>query len=166
MTPLLTALIVGLAAAGIFALRPVTAKIKTVLNQNLVVDFQIKFQSLQLVLAAVVLLLVYFLNPENFAHFFRMGNVNAHISKIAWLGVTGNETWLEIATSIGLYITIGTGTFMFFQLKKLAWTIATFCSACSGQFYFQWRMPFQKKQFSESGSSRRCMEFSPSPSLS
>jgi hypothetical protein len=46
MTPLLTALIVCLAAAGIFALRPVTAKIKTVFHSNPVVNAQIKFQSL------------------------------------------------------------------------------------------------------------------------
>ncbi len=118
MITLLTALIVGLAAAGIFALRPVTAKIKTVFHSNRVVNTQIKFQILQLLLAAVVLFLIYLINPENFAHFFRLGNVNAHISKIAWLGVSGNETWLEIATSIGLFITLGTAIFMFFQLKK------------------------------------------------
>ena len=118
MIPLLIAVIVGLAAAGIFALRPVTTKIKTVFHSNRVVNTQIKFQSLQLVLAAVVLFLIYLINPENFAHFFRLGNVNAHISKIAWLGVSGNETWLEIATSIGLFITLGTAIFMFFQLKK------------------------------------------------
>jgi membrane protease YdiL (CAAX protease family) len=118
MIAALTFIMVILAGAGIFALRPVTAKIKTVLNPNSVVDFQIKFQSLQLVLTAVVLLLVYLLNPENFILFFRMGNVTVHISKIAWLGVTGKETWLEIATSIGLFITLGTGIFMFFQLKK------------------------------------------------
>jgi membrane protease YdiL (CAAX protease family) len=136
MTPLLTALIVGLAAAGIFALRLVTAKIKTVFHSNPVVNMQIKFQSLQLVLTAIVLLLVYFLNPENFAHFFRMGNVNAHISKIAWLGVTGNETWLEIATSIGLYITIGTAIFMFFQLKKAGVDYHYFL------FSLLWAIPF------------------------
>ena len=136
MTPLLTALIVGLAAAGIFALRPVTAKIKTVFHQNSVVDYQIKFQALQLALTAIVLLLVYLLNPENFAHFFRLGDVNAHISQIAWLGVTGNEIWLEIATSIGLFITLGTTIFMFFQLKK----------ACVDYHYFLfsllWAIPF------------------------
>ena len=120
MIPLLTTLIIGLAAAGIFALRPVITKIKIVLNQNSVVDYQIKFQSLQLVLAAIVLLLTYFLNPENFARFFQMGDANAHISKIAWLGVTGNETWLEIASSIGVFITLGTGIFMFFPFKKAA----------------------------------------------
>jgi membrane protease YdiL (CAAX protease family) len=118
MISLLTALIVGLAAAAIFALRPLTARIKTVFNPNSVIDFQIKFQSLQLVLSAIVLLLVYSLNPENFARFFRSGDVHAHISKIGWLGVSGSETWLEIATSIGLFITLGTAVFMFFQLKK------------------------------------------------
>jgi membrane protease YdiL (CAAX protease family) len=136
MTPLLTALIIGLAVAGIFALRPVTARIKTVFNQNSVVDFQIKFQSLQLVLTAIVLLLVYFLNPENFANFFRVGDVNAHISKIAWLGVTGNETWLEIASSIGLFITLGTAIFMFFQLKKAGANYRTFL------FSLLWSIPF------------------------
>jgi uncharacterized protein len=136
MTPFLTALIVGLAAAGIFALRPVTAKIKIVLNQNSVVDYQIKFQALQLVLTAVVLLLVYFLNPENFVHFFRIGDVNAHISKIAWLGVTGNETWLEIATSIGVFVTLGTAIFMFFQLKKAGADYRYF------MFSLLWAIPF------------------------
>ena len=136
MTPLLTALIIGLAAAGIFALRPVTAKIKTVFHPNTVVNTQIKFQSLQLILAAVVLLLTYFLNPENFIRFFRVGNVNVHISKIAWLGVTGNETWLEIALTLGLFITLGTGIFMFFQLKKEGVDYRNFL------FSLLWSIPF------------------------
>jgi membrane protease YdiL (CAAX protease family) len=136
MTPLLTALIVGLAIAGIFALRPVTAKIKTVFHSNPVVNTQIKFQSLQLVLTTIVLLLVYLLNPENFVRFLRMGDVNAKISKIAWLGVTGNETWLEIATSIGVFITLGTGIFMYFQLKKAGVDYRYFV------FSLLWSIPF------------------------
>jgi membrane protease YdiL (CAAX protease family) len=118
MIPLLTALIIGLALAGIFALRPLTAKIKTVFHSNAVIDSQIKFQSLQLILAALTLIFVYFLNPENFTRFFRVGDVNAHISKIAWLGITGKETWLEIALSMGFFITLATGIFMFLQVKK------------------------------------------------
>lgn len=118
MTIILTLFLVALAGAGIFALRPVTAKIKTIFHPSQAVDYQIKFQSLQLILTAIVLTLVYLLNPVNFQTFFSMGDVHAHINKIAWLGVTGNETWLEIATSIGLFITLGTGVFMFFQLKK------------------------------------------------
>jgi membrane protease YdiL (CAAX protease family) len=136
MTPLLTALIIGLAAAGIFALRPVTAKIKTVFHANSVVNTQIKFQSLQLILAAVVLLLTYLLNPENFARFFRMGDIHAHISKIAWLGVTGNETWLEIAFSMGFFITLATGIFMFLQLKKAGVDYRYFL------FSLLWSIPF------------------------
>ena len=136
LTPLLTALIIGLAAAGIFALRPFTAKIKTVFHSNPVVNTQIKFQSLQLILAAVVLLLTYFLNSENFTHFFRMGDVNVHISKIGWLGVTGNETWLQIALTLGLYITLGTGIFMFFQLKKAGVDYRLFL------FSLLWAIPF------------------------
>jgi uncharacterized protein len=118
MITILTILLVGLAIAGIFSLRFLTAKIKTVFNQNMVVDFQIKFQSLQLILSTVILFFVYLLDPANFTLFFRLGNVNAHISKISWLGITGNETWLQIASTLGLWITLGTGTFMFFQLKK------------------------------------------------
>jgi len=136
MAPFLTTLIVGLAIAGIFALRPVTAKIKTVFHSNPVVNTQIKFQSLQLVLTAIVLFLVYLLNPENFMHFFRIGDVNAHISKIDWLGVTGKETWLEIATSIGVFITLGTGIFMFFQLKKAGVDYRYFL------FSLLWSIPF------------------------
>ncbi len=128
--------IIVLSIAGIFSLRPVTAKIKTVFHTDKTVDHQIKFQSLQLILAAVVLLLTYLLNPENFARFFRVGDVNAHISKIAWLGVTGNETWLEIATSIGIFITLGTGIFMFFQLKKSGANYRYFL------FSLLWSIPF------------------------
>jgi uncharacterized protein len=136
MTPVLTALIVGFAAAGIFALRPVTAKITTVFHSNPVVNTQIKFQTMQLILTVVVLLFIHFLNPENFARFFRVGDVNAHISKIDWLGVTGNETWLEIATSIGVFITLGTALFMFFQLKKAGVDYRYFL------FSLLWSIPF------------------------
>ena len=136
MITFFTFILILLAVTGIFALRPVTTRIQTVFHSNPVVNTQIKFQSLQLVLTAIVLLLVYFLNPENFARFFRVGDVNVHISKIAWLGVTGNETWLEIATSIGLFITLGTAIFMFFQLKKAGVDYRYFL------FSLLWSIPF------------------------
>lgn len=136
MTIIFTFLLVALAIASIFSLSPLTARVKIIFHQNPTVNYQIKFQVLQLVLTAIVLLLVYFLNPANFWTFFRLGDVNAQISKIAWLGVTGNETWLEIATSLGLFITLGTGIFMFFQLKK--------AGADYHLFFFSllWAIPF------------------------
>jgi membrane protease YdiL (CAAX protease family) len=136
MTPFLTILLVVLASAGIFSLRPLTARIKTIFSSNPTVNYQIKFQALQLVLVGIVLLPVYFLNPENFATFFRIGNFQANISQIAWLGITGNETWLEIAASLGFFITLGTGIFMFFQLKK---------AGADYRFFFfslLWAIPF------------------------
>lgn len=71
-----------------------TAKIKVVFHSNSVVNTQIKFQVLQLVLTAIVLLLVSLLTPASFARFFSLGDVNAHISQSAWLGLF---TLLEIA---------------------------------------------------------------------
>lgn len=106
------------AIAGIFALRPLTAKIKTVLHPHPLVDYQIKFQSLQLLLALLTLLVVYRLNAANFVRFFRVGDLQAHISAIAWLGVTGEETWMQIMFTLGFFITLATAIFMFLQLKK------------------------------------------------
>jgi membrane protease YdiL (CAAX protease family) len=114
----LTLLLVGLAAAGIFALRPVVTRTRLALHSHPLVDFQLKFQSLQLILTAGVLVCVYLLNPANFARFFRLGDVHTAISPIPWLGVSGQETWLEIALTLGLFVTLGTAVFMFIQLKK------------------------------------------------
>jgi uncharacterized protein len=136
MIPFFTLLLVVLAGAGIFSLRPLTAKIKAVFHKNSVVDYQIKFQSLQLVLAALVLAFVFLLNRENFALFFRLGDVNTHISKIAWLGITGSETWLQIALTLGLFVTLGTAIFMFFQLKKAGVDYRYFL------FALLWSIPF------------------------
>jgi membrane protease YdiL (CAAX protease family) len=118
MNLFLTTLIISLATAGVFSLRTLTTKIKAIFNSNSAVDFQLKFQSMQLILSMVVLFFVYMVNPTNFATFFHVGDVNTHISKIAWLGITGSETWLQIALSLGFFITLGTAIFMFFQLKK------------------------------------------------
>ena len=118
MTIILPLIIVTLAGFGIFQLRSLTEKIKFTLNSNALIDQTLKYQAALLILAAVVLVITYFFNPENFTAFFRIGDVHAHVSKIIWLGITGNETWLQIASTLGLWITLCTGIFMFFQLKK------------------------------------------------
>ena len=75
MTIIFTFLLVALAIASIFSLRPLIARVKIIFHPNPTVDYQIKFQVLQLVLTAIVLLLVYFLHPANFWTFFRAGDV-------------------------------------------------------------------------------------------
>jgi uncharacterized protein len=144
MVPFLTILLVILAGVGIFSLRPVTAKVKKVFHKNPVVDYQIKFQIMQLILAGLDLLLIYFLNRDNFARFFRMGDVNTRISEISWLGITGTETWLQIALTLGLFITLGTAIFMFFQVKKAKVDFRFFL------FSLLWSIPFSiSNAFSE-----------------
>jgi uncharacterized protein len=136
MAVILPILVVTLAGFGIFQIRTLTTKIKFTLHSNSLIDQTIKFQGAQLILAAIVLVTSYFFNPKSFAAFFCIGNVHAHISKIAWLGITGNETWLEIATSLGLFITLGTAIFMFFQLKKAGADYRFFL------FSLFWAIPF------------------------
>lgn len=111
-------LIVILATLAIFALKKWTGSLKTAVHKDAQIDAQLKFQAAQLVLALVVLAAVYLLNPGNFAAFFRPGDVNAPAAGIAWLDVAPGTPWLEIAATIGLWITLGTAAFMAFQLKK------------------------------------------------
>ena len=110
--------LVVLATLGIFQLRKWTGKLKFALLKDSQLDGLLKFQSAQLIMTLIVLGLVYLLNPANFGIFFRFGDVNTHISKITWLGITGNETWLQVALTLGVFITLGTGIFMFLQVKK------------------------------------------------
>jgi membrane protease YdiL (CAAX protease family) len=118
MTIFFPILLVVLATLGIFQLRKWTGKLKFALLQDSQLDGLLKFQSAQLGMTLIVLALVYLLNPVNFVTFFRLGDTQAHISKIPWLGITGNETWLQVALTLGLFITLGTGIFMFLQVKK------------------------------------------------
>ena len=118
MSTVIPIILVLLTTLGIFQLRTWTGKLKFVLLKDSRLDGLLKFQSAQLILTIVVLVIIYLLNPANFATFFRFGDVNARIGKISWLGITGNETWLQIALTLGLFITLGTGIFMFLQVKK------------------------------------------------
>ncbi|MEW5828308.1 MAG: CPBP family intramembrane glutamic endopeptidase [Chloroflexota bacterium] len=118
MTTFITVSIVILATLGIFQLRKLTPRLKFTLLKNSQLDGLLKFHLAQLALAALVLAITGLLDPANFAAFFRPGDLSAHIGQIPWLGITGNETWLEVALTLGLFITLGTSAFMFIQVKK------------------------------------------------
>ncbi len=118
MSILLPIVIVIIGILGIFQLRKWTATLKFTLLADSQLDGLLKFQLAQVVWAVIILAVTYLLNPANFTAFFRLGDVNAHIGKISWLGITGNETWLQVALTLGLFITLGTATFMFIQVKK------------------------------------------------
>jgi membrane protease YdiL (CAAX protease family) len=48
----------------------------------------------------------------------RLGEVNTPSAGVSWLGIPPGMAWGEIAATMGLWITLGTGVFMFFQLRQ------------------------------------------------
>ena len=118
MITVITIVIVAAATGLIFLLRKITERLPFNLLKNSLLDRTFKFQLAQLLLAFLVLGIIYWINPENLLTFLRFGNPAAVINPVPWLGITGEETWLEIAGSIGFFITLGTGVFMFLQLRR------------------------------------------------
>lgn len=141
---------------GIFALRQVVPAIKRRLHPNPILDRNIKYQGLQLIMAVFFLLGVDVTTPGRLPAFLRVGDLSARIEPIAWLGVTGQESWLEIALTIGLFISLGTGIFMWLRLRKanvrlpdlgkvFAWAILfSIANAFSEEAIFRlgWIVPF------------------------
>jgi membrane protease YdiL (CAAX protease family) len=119
MIVLITFIIITLSIVAIFQIRKLTDRLNISLIKSIQLNQMLNFQVVQLLLALVVLGITYLLNPVNFIKFFQIGDLQTHIGKIGWLGINGNESWLEIALSIGVFITLGTVLFMFFQLRKL-----------------------------------------------
>jgi uncharacterized protein len=115
---ILTLSMVALAGLGIFQIRRLVDKIRFSLNRDPRIDQTLKFQGVQLLLAGLVLLLAWRLNPGSFLTFFRIGNLSAPSSDIAWLGIPAGMPWWQIAVTMGVWITLATTVFMFFQLKK------------------------------------------------
>ena len=89
-------------------------------SENAYIDYQIKYQSLLLVTAFVVLVLTYFLNKENFTSLFSIGNINARTEELSLFGIKKGDKWLETGLSLSLIITLVTAIFMYFQLKQYA----------------------------------------------
>ena len=89
-------------------------------SENAYIDYQIKYQSLLLITAFVVLVLTYFLNKENFTSLFSIGNINAPTEELSLFGIKKGDKWLETGLSLSLIITLVTAVFMYFQLKQYA----------------------------------------------
>lgn len=114
----ITLLVVILAGLGIFGIRSIALRYKVTAHNEPFIDEAIKFQTTQLVLAFIVLLITYLHAPANFTTFFQFGNLSAPASEIKWLGVAAGTTWLSLAASMGVWITLATSVFMYVQVKK------------------------------------------------
>mgnify|MGYP003382630463 FL=1 len=108
----LTLFVVVLATLSIFQLRTLTGNVPFKAHRDPQIDGLLKFQIAQFLLAWLVLGCASLLAPENFKVFFRLGNLDARISPVAWLGINGTESWRQIALVMGFWITAATGIYM------------------------------------------------------
>ena len=108
---------VCLFGAGIFVLRAIVPTIKKRAHPNRSLDQAIKFQAYQLLLALGCLYGVDYLVPNRLLPTFGWGDLAKQVQPIAWLGITGQESWAEIALTLGISISLGTALFMYFQLR-------------------------------------------------
>ena len=82
------------------------------------INFQFVYQTGLLLLALIILLLLYLVNPVNFEHFINVGNISAPVESVYWLGIEEDETWLSLGLSLSFFITAITATFIYFQFRK------------------------------------------------
>jgi uncharacterized protein len=82
------------------------------------INTQSKYQALLLGVAAAVLLAIYFVNEANFSAFLAPGNITAPAKGVSWLGISEGESWLSLGTSLSLFITLATSTFVYLQFRK------------------------------------------------
>lgn len=90
------------------------------------INTQLKYQSLLLGVAILVLLAVYFVNETNFSAFLVPGNIAAPARGVAWLGIEEGESWLGLGTSLSFFITLATSTFVYLQFRKSGGDIKRF----------------------------------------
>ena len=74
------------------------------------INVQAKYQTLLLAVALAMLVLLYLINPSNFARFLALGNSSA---PAALFGIAEGESWLTIGGSLTLFITLATASFTF-----------------------------------------------------
>ena len=87
-------------------------------NKNEYVNFQINYQFCLLLITILSLATTYFLNKENFANYFSVGNISANSQEMKLFGIKQGDTWLKTGLSLSIVISLATALFMYFQLKK------------------------------------------------
>ncbi|MBD3275476.1 MAG: CPBP family intramembrane metalloprotease [Candidatus Marinimicrobia bacterium] len=95
-----------------------TGQLSLRFSERKFINVQAKRQLGFVLLTAVILFLVYLLNPANFFEYFRLGDLNATAGQVPWLGITEGDSWLEVGLSFAGIVTIATGLFMFLTVRS------------------------------------------------
>lgn len=112
-------IIVTLATYSIFRLNTVTPIIRITFSRDEYLDSHLKYQILLLILASVVLVLTYFLNPINFSLLLSVGNITAPAKPVEWFEIGPNRSWLFVGLYLTVIITLGTFTFVYLQYRHV-----------------------------------------------
>ena len=93
-------------------------KINIRLSGNDYIDFQIKYQLVLLFSAFLLLFINAMFTKSNFWPYLAIGDVNAVAEKMALFGIQQGDRWVQTGLSLSVVITLVTGIFMYFQLKR------------------------------------------------
>lgn len=114
ITPALLAVIFTI---GILFLSGHAYKIGITISENSYVNFQINYQLLLLGIALISMISSYILNPVSFKSILSIGNISAAGEELKIFGIKKGDSWLKTGISLCIFISLATGTFMYFQLK-------------------------------------------------
>lgn len=111
--------IVIFASIAIFQLNKIASKINARLSKDSYLNNHAKYQFALLFLSCIVLFLAYLQSPANFRLFFSAGNIAAPAEPVSWFGIGADRTWMFAGLYLGVIITLGTFSFVYFQFRKL-----------------------------------------------
>ena len=88
------------------------------LFNNTIYNNEANYQVATLVLAFLVLIISYILNPKNFKKFLRWGKINASIKPVKYLGINPdeNENWYHLGRNFAVIISLVTLIVIYFQI--------------------------------------------------
>ena len=118
LAALIGMLVVLAATAAIFWSGRMAGRAPYAIVRNPHIDVQVRFQVLQLLVAASVLATGFALSPVNFVRYAAMGNWAAPAASVPWLGIPAGELWSGLGLSLTVTISAVTALFMYFALRR------------------------------------------------
>ncbi|MFN3848130.1 MAG: CPBP family intramembrane glutamic endopeptidase [Spirosomataceae bacterium] len=117
MKTFITLLLIGLSAIALVTSNAFLSKLNIRLHSDTFINGILQYQIFALLLAILVCLVTLKANP-NSKELLSFGNLNEIASKEIWMGINGKTSWLRNGVSLLLFISFGTGIFMYGGLEQ------------------------------------------------
>ncbi len=102
------------ASLGLFG----AARLARALGGRDFAGFQLRYQSITLLLAIAVLSATWLIDPAAFTRFARVGDMAAPAGPVSWPGVAPGDSWRTVGLTIGGIITLATLGFLLVQARR------------------------------------------------